>query len=95
MRKYEIMLILPVEADESVVSGAVDRITKVVGPTGGEVTNVDTWGKRRFAYEIDRKTEGVYVVVDFTAAPETLTELERVLQLADEVVRFKTVVKAA
>jgi small subunit ribosomal protein S6 len=87
------MLILPPEADESVVSGALDRITRVVGEAGGQVGNVDRWGRRRLAFEIDNQSEGYYVVVEFTAEPEALTELERSLHLADEVLRFKIVVR--
>ena len=87
------MLILPPEADESVVSGALDRITRVVGEAGGQVGKVDRWGRRRLAFEIDNQSEGYYVVVEFTAEPEVLTELERSLHLADEVLRFKIVVR--
>ena len=89
MREYECMLILPSEADEALVSTAVDRITKVIAPSGGEVTKLDRWGRKRFAYEIDRQTEGYYVVVRFTAEPETQQELDRTLKLADEVTRHK------
>jgi small subunit ribosomal protein S6 len=89
LREYEIMLILPAGADESVVSTAVDRIAKVVSDHGGEVGTIDRWGRRRFAYELERHTEGYYVVVEFTAEPEAQVELERVLNLADEVIRFK------
>ena len=87
------MLILPPEADESVVSGALDRITRVVGEAGGQVGNVDRWGRRRLAFEIEHQSEGYYVVVEFTAEPDALTELERSLHLADEVLRFKIVVR--
>ena len=87
------MLILPAEADESVVSGAVDRIAKTIGAGGGEVSNVDRWGRRRFAYEIDHHNEGYYVVVTFTAEPSVQVELDRALTLADEVVRFKVTVR--
>ena len=87
------MLILPPEADESVVSGALDRITRIVGQAGGAVGNVDRWGRRRLAFEIEHQSEGYYVVVEFTAEPEALTELERSLHLADEVLRFKIVVR--
>ena len=71
------MLILPAEADEATVSTAVERITKVIGPSGGEVGKIDRWGRRRFAYEIARQHEGYYVVVRFTAEPETQQELDR------------------
>lgn len=95
MRKYEIMLILPAEADEAVIDGAINRIANVLGERGGEVGNVDRWGRRRFAYEIDKTTEGYYVVAEFTAEPETIRELDRVLTLADEVIRFKILVREA
>ena len=92
MRDYEIMLILPAEADEALVGMAVDRITKVLSSTGGEVGNIDRWGRRRFAYEIAHQTEGYYVVVRFTAEPTTAAELERPLNLADEIIRHKVMV---
>jgi small subunit ribosomal protein S6 len=95
LRKYEIMLILPAEAEDDVVSGVVDRINKVLADSGGEVGKVDKWGRRRLAYEIDKRTEGYYVVAEMSADPTTIRELERVLQLVDEVVRFKVVVRAA
>ena len=89
------MLILPAEADESVVTTAVDRITKVVSANGGEVSNIDRWGRRRFAFEMGHLNEGYYVVVTFTAEPAVQTELERVLNLADEVIRFKVILLPA
>lgn len=91
MREYEVMLILPAEADEKVVSTAVDRITKVVSTDGGEVSNIDRWGRRRFAFEIDHANEGYYTVISFTAEPSSQTELDRVLNLADEVIRHKVI----
>ena len=92
MREYEIMLILPPEADEALVGTAVDRITAVVSTSGGTVGNIDRWGRRRFAYEINDQHEGYYVVVKFSAEPTSQTELERVLNLADEITRFKVTV---
>jgi small subunit ribosomal protein S6 len=89
------MLILPAEADESVVGQAVERITKVVSGGGGAVGNIDRWGRKRLAFEIAKQNEGYYVVVDFTAEPAVITELERTLHLADEVLRSKVVVKGA
>jgi small subunit ribosomal protein S6 len=87
------MLILPAEADDGAVKGAVDRISRVIGETDGTVTNVDTWGRRRLAHQIDKRTEGSYVVVDMSADPTVTVELERVLHLADDVVRFKVMAK--
>ena len=87
------MLILPPEPDESVVSGALGRIGRVVSEGGGAVGNVDRWGRKRLASEIDRQTEGYYGVAEFTADPDVIAELERMLHLADEVLRFKVVVR--
>jgi small subunit ribosomal protein S6 len=87
------MLILPPEADESVVSGALDRITRVVSEGGGAVGKVDRWGRRRLAFEVERQSEGYYVVEEFTADAGAITGLERALHLADEVLRFKVVVR--
>lgn len=87
------MLILPSEADESVVQGALDRITRIVSEGGGRVGKIDRWGRRRFAFEIAKQHEGYYVIAEFTANPSVIKELERTLHLADEVIRFKVVVK--
>jgi small subunit ribosomal protein S6 len=95
MRSYEVMLILPPEADDKVIGGVTDRIVGVLGERGGEIKNVDRWGKRRLAHEINRLTEGLYIVVECRADPESMRELDRVLSLADDVVRFKVVVRAA
>ena len=93
LRKYEIMLILPPEADDQVVDGATERIAKVVAERGGEVAKVDRWGKRRLAHEIGRLADGYYVIVECEADPTAMKELDRVLSLADEIVRFKVVVR--
>ena len=96
MRKYEAMLILPPEADDKVVQGVADRISQVIEERGGgKIGSVNKWGKRRLAFEIRRHSEGFYVVVEFEAEPEAVKELDRVLALADDVVRFKVVVRAA
>lgn len=89
------MAILDPEADEQTVAGVVDRITKILSEREGEVSNVDRWGRRKLAYEINRKSEGNYVLVVFKSEPEALAELDRVLNLADEVIRFKIIRKAA
>jgi len=87
------MFILPAEADESVVAGALERITKIVSEVGGQVGKVDRWGRRRLAFEIAKQNEGYYVVAEFTAEPGAIAGLERALHLADEVLRFKVVVR--
>jgi small subunit ribosomal protein S6 len=95
LRKYEIMLILPPEADDKVVGAVTDRISQVLAERGGSVEKVDRWGKRRFTYEIRRQSEGFYLIVEAMADPAAVKELDRVLSLADEVIRFKVVVRAA
>jgi len=95
MREYEVMLILPPDAEEAVVDGVVERITGILSERGGEVSKVDKWGRRRLAYEIAHNTEGFYVVVGFKAEPAAIPELDRVLSLADEVIRFKVVLRQA
>ena len=92
MREYEIMFILPADADEAWSERRSTAITKVVSASGGEVGKIDRWGRRRFAYEIAHQTEGYYVVARFTAEPTTAAELERTLNLADEIVRHKVLV---
>jgi small subunit ribosomal protein S6 len=87
------MLILPAEADESIVAGALERISRIASEGGGQVGKVDRWGRRRLAFEIARQNEGYYVVAEFTADPGVIAELERALHLADEVLRFKVVVR--
>ena len=86
------MLILPAEADEATVGTATDRIAAVASKHSGLVRNVERWGRRRLAYEIDHRSEGYYVVVTFSAEPAAQAELERTLNLADEVLRYKVVV---
>jgi small subunit ribosomal protein S6 len=95
LREYEVMAIVDPDADEQQIAGVVDRITGILSERGGEVSSVDRWGRRKLAYEINRKTEGIYVLVTFKSEAEALTELDRVLTLADEVLRFKIIRKAA
>ena len=94
MREYEVMVIVD-ETAEDKLEAVVERVTQIVTGGGGEVTKVDRWGKRKFAYEIDHKTDGFYLVIEFTADTDLLSELERVLLLADEVVRHKVVRREA
>ena len=89
------MVILDPEADDELVGQAIDRIKKVLTEHQGEAGSVDTWGRRKLAYEIERKAEGYYFVMTFTAEAAALAELDRVLSFADEVLRFKVVRTAA
>lgn len=89
MRPYEVMIILDASLEEETIREAVDRYTELLAANGAELGYVDHWGKRRFAYEIDHRVEGYYVVLQAKAEPAATAELHRVLSLADEVVRHK------
>lgn len=95
MRTYELMIISRGALQEDAVTANVERFTGLIGQLGGSVDRVDHWGKREFAYEIDHQREGYYTIVDFQLDGTQLTELERQLRLADEVVRHKVVQPAA
>src|SRR6266508_3130333 len=87
MRRYEVMLILDPGLEDKDAKAAVDKFLTTVSSRGGEIKNIDHWGKRRFAYEIRHINEGYYTVVVLEAEPTAVDELSRVLGLADEVVR--------
>jgi small subunit ribosomal protein S6 len=89
MHQYELMVILDPEIDERTVSPSLDKFLNVIRTDGGTIENVDIWGKRRLAYEINKKAEGIYAVVNFTAAPASTTELDRQLKLSEAVMRTK------
>ena len=89
MRQYEIMIILDPEIEERTVAPSLDKYLSVVKSDGGTVDKVDIWGRRRLAYDIQKKSEGIYAVVDFTAEPATAKELDRQLGLNEAVLRTK------
>ena len=89
MRHYEMMVILDPEIEERTVAPSLDKYLSVVTTAGGTIDKVDIWGRRRLAYEIQKKTDGIYAVVDFTAEPATAKELDRQLGLNEAVLRTK------
>jgi small subunit ribosomal protein S6 len=89
MRRYEMMIILDPSLEERTVQPSLDQFLKVVTTAGGTVDKVDVWGRRRLAYEIDKKAEGIYTVVDLTAEPDAVKELDRQLNLNEAVLRTK------
>jgi small subunit ribosomal protein S6 len=95
LRDYEIMLIVDPDSDEAALTGVIDRVSGIITGRGGEVKNVNRWGRRRLTFEINRRAEGQYVVVQFQAESEAVEQLERALHLADEVLRHKIVKRAA
>lgn len=87
MRKYEVMYIVRPDLEQEAVQAVVEKFQGII-QNGGEITKHDVMGKRRLAYEINKIRDGVYVLVNFTAAPEVVTELERILKISDEVIRY-------
>jgi small subunit ribosomal protein S6 len=85
------MMIVDPRLEDAAVQQAVDRYVGIVTERGGEAVKVDHWGRRKLAFEINHLHEGYYVVADLQAEPDTMTELDRVLRLADELVRHKIV----
>jgi small subunit ribosomal protein S6 len=88
MRKYEVMYILRSELEQEAVQSAVEKFANIITSNGGEVTKSDLMGKRRLAYEINKMRDGIYVLVHFTAVPAVVAELDRVMKISDEVIRF-------
>jgi small subunit ribosomal protein S6 len=91
MRRYELMVILDPNTEERTVAPSLDQFLNVVKTDGGSVEKVDVWGRRRLSYDIDKKSEGVYAVIDLTANPATVKELDRQLNLQDSVLRTKVI----
>jgi small subunit ribosomal protein S6 len=91
MRDYEAMVIVDARLDEGDIQKAVDRFSSLVGENGGEVSSVDRWGNRRYAYEIDHQHEGYYFVTTFKGPEDTVAKLERNLRISDEFIRGKIV----
>ncbi len=91
MRPYEVMFILDAGLEEDAVQASIDRATQVVTAQGGTPGKVERWGKRRFAYELDHRWEGIYVLLSAEAEPPVMAELDRSLRLADEVLRHKVI----
>jgi small subunit ribosomal protein S6 len=89
VRAYELMVILDPNLEERTVQPSLDTYLNVVRNDGGTVDNVDIWGRRRLAYEIDKNAEGIYAVVSLQAEPATVKELDRQLGLNESVLRTK------
>ena len=88
---YEAMLIVIPELDEEQIENTISRFQTIIERTGGEVGNVNHWGRRKLAYEIDHRTDGFYAVMEFSAGERTLVELKRILRVSDDVLRHMIV----
>jgi small subunit ribosomal protein S6 len=89
MRHYELMVILDPDLEERTVQPSLDQFLGVIRQGGGTVEKVDVWGRRRLAYEINHKVEGIYAILDVTAEPASVKELDRQLNLNESVLRTK------
>ena len=89
MRRYEMMVILDPQLDERTVAPSLDQFLGVVTAQGGSVNKVDVWGKRRLSYEINKRLEGIYAVLDLSCTPATVAELDRQLSLNESILRTK------
>ena len=87
--QYELMVILDPEIDERTVAPSLDKFLGVIRNDGGTIENVDIWGKRRLAYEIQKNAEGIYAVINVNAPSEVVAELDRQLNLNESVLRTK------
>lgn len=89
MRKYEVVVILDPDLEEKTIAPSLETFLNVVKSDGGKVESIDVWGRRRMAYEINHKAEGIYAVLNVTATKESVAELDRQLNLNEAVMRTK------
>lgn len=88
MNAYEVMFILSPDLDEEGVEAGVTRFSELITNAGGEVVQLERMGRRRLAYEINKVTEGYYVLIDFKGSSEVAQELDRVMKITDSVIRY-------
>ena len=89
MRKYEIMVILDPEVDDRQVQPLIAKHLKVITDAEGTVDNTEFWGRRRLAYEIQKKSEGIYVVINVTTSPADVQEMDRLMTIDEQIMRTK------
>ena len=89
MRHYEMMIILDPEVEERTLSTTIEKLLNVVVTSGGTVDNVDVWGRRQLTFDINKRSQGLYAVIDFTATSDVAKELDRQLGLNEIVLRTK------
>jgi small subunit ribosomal protein S6 len=89
VRPYEIVVIFDATLEENIIRETTDKIAEYVRTKGGTTGRIDRWGKRTFAYELKHRTEGYYVIIEATAEPAVLAEVDRMLSLSDDVVRHR------
>ena len=85
--EYEVMFVVDSALESEEVANVVEKFKGLIS-SNGEIKNMDEWGKRKFAYPINHKTEGYYYMITFTAPPQFPAELERIFRITDSIVRF-------
>jgi small subunit ribosomal protein S6 len=90
MRKYEIMYIIRTDIEEEVVQSTIEKFQSIIN-NGGEITKNNVMGKRKLAYEINKFRDGIYVLVHFNSTPAVVAELDRVMKISDEIIRYMIV----
>jgi small subunit ribosomal protein S6 len=90
MRKYEIMYIIRTDIEEEKTQSTIEKFQNIIN-NGGEITKNNVMGKRKLAYEINKFRDGIYVLVHFNATPAVVAELDRVLKISDEIIRYMIV----
>ncbi|GAA4913749.1 30S ribosomal protein S6 [Nesterenkonia massiliensis] len=91
MRHYELMVLVDPEVDERTVEPTLGKYMEIVKKDGGSVEEIDVWGRRQLAYEIQKKTEAIYAVVNFHSTPDSAKELDRLLRLNETILRTKII----
>jgi len=89
MNKYEILYIIPSKADDAAKETEIEKYSSLVSANGGEVLEVNKWGTKKFAYPIDYKNDGYYVLMTFKSKPDLPAEIERRMKISDNIVRYK------
>jgi len=88
VKAYELLLMLKPSLDEESRAALLEKVQGLITADGGVVDNLDSWGKRKLAYEIEKLNEGDYALIDFHTAPGAIAELDRVLHITDAVLRY-------
>lgn len=94
MRKYETMFIIRPDLDEEGIKAVIEKFSVLLKEKGAEIESVDEWGMRRLAYEVNKLREGYYVLLNYTAEPQAVDELERVFGISSDVIRYLIVNKS-
>ena len=91
MRPYEVMVIFDPDTDERSVQPTLEQYLTVITKGGGTVENLDIWGRRRLAYEIQKKSEGIYAVITLNAEPDDVKEMDRQFRINESIMRTKVI----